>query len=146
MDDNGAPTRPAPAAEDTPEVAGPAEPVRRGQHSVLTIGPMGPAGSGREALAALAATSGEDRAAGPGPHPEAEAVLLVPATVVRLERPLAHWEDSATYLEMADRRLCRRRETRAAQNGRLNTDRSTVRGGQRTGQTGPAIHCRSPAK
>jgi hypothetical protein len=52
---------------------------------------VSPDGSGRQALATLAATGGEDGAARAGAHPKAEAVLLVPTTVVRLERPLAHW-------------------------------------------------------
>lgn len=51
-------------------------------------------GSGRQALATLATTRGEDRTARAGAHPKTEAVLLVPTTVVRLERPLAHWNDS----------------------------------------------------
>ena len=50
--------------------------------------------SGREALAALVTTGGDDGAPRTGAHPKTEAVLLVPATVVRLERPLAHWNDS----------------------------------------------------
>jgi hypothetical protein len=62
---------------------------------------VSPDGSGRQALATLAATGGEDGAARTGAHPKAEAVLLVPTTVVRLERPLAHWNDSGTCLEIA---------------------------------------------
>jgi hypothetical protein len=50
--------------------------------------------SGREALATLRTTRCEDGAARTGAHPKTEAVLLVPTTVVRLERPLAHWNDS----------------------------------------------------
>lgn len=50
--------------------------------------------SGREALATLATAGGDDRATRTGAHPKTEAVLLVPTTVVRLERPLAHWNDS----------------------------------------------------
>src|SRR3954464_14318553 len=46
--------------------------------------------SGGELLATLAPTTGEDRPAGAGPHPQPEAVGLGPATVVRLERALAH--------------------------------------------------------
>ncbi|OIQ92034.1 hypothetical protein GALL_260260 [mine drainage metagenome] len=49
-----------------------------------------PRGSGREFLAALAPTSGKDRAAGTGPHAQAEAMGLGPAPVVRLKGPLAH--------------------------------------------------------
>jgi len=47
-------------------------------------------GSGGELGAALAAARGEDRAAGTGAHPQAEAVGLRAAPVVRLEGPLAH--------------------------------------------------------
>jgi hypothetical protein len=50
--------------------------------------------SGREALTTLATAGGDDRATRTGTHPKTEAVLLVPTTVVRLERPLAHWNDS----------------------------------------------------
>src|SRR5829696_4547124 len=46
--------------------------------------------SGGELLATLAPTTGEDRPARAGPHPQPEAVGLGPATVVRLERALAH--------------------------------------------------------
>ncbi len=47
-------------------------------------------GSSRESLSALATTVGDDRTAGSGPHTQAETVGLVPPTVVRLERALAH--------------------------------------------------------
>jgi hypothetical protein len=115
---------------------------------------VSPDGSGRQALATLAAAGGEDGAARTGAHPKAEAVLLVPTTVVRLERPLAHWNDSGTCLEIAlstnpliDLPLVQvlqvaresvnqhGRSSSAARNGRLNTDRPTVRGGLWTGQT-----------
>lgn len=43
-----------------------------------------------DALAALAATSRQDGSASTGPHPETETVHLVPTTVVRLVRTLAH--------------------------------------------------------
>ena len=46
--------------------------------------------SGGELLATLAATTGEDRPARAGPHPQPEAVGLGPTAVVRLERALAH--------------------------------------------------------
>ena len=45
--------------------------------------------SGGEAVAALATTGGQDGAAGARAHAQAEAVGLVPTTVVRLERALA---------------------------------------------------------
>src|ERR687896_15153 len=46
--------------------------------------------SGGELLATLAPTTGDDRPARAGAHPQPEAVGLGPATVVRLERALAH--------------------------------------------------------
>src|SRR4051812_49746388 len=46
--------------------------------------------SGGELLATLAPTTGEDRPASAGPHPQPEAVGLRPSAVVRLERALAH--------------------------------------------------------
>src|SRR6476661_11230572 len=46
--------------------------------------------SGGELLATLAPTTGEDRPARAGPHPQPEAVGLGPTAVVRLERALAH--------------------------------------------------------
>jgi len=46
--------------------------------------------SDRQALAALAATAGQDRATGTGPHAQTETVHLVTATVVRLVGTLAH--------------------------------------------------------
>src|SRR3954465_7716904 len=46
--------------------------------------------SGGELVATLAPTAGEDGATGTGAHPQPEAVGLGPATVVRLERALAH--------------------------------------------------------
>src|SRR3954470_11570303 len=46
--------------------------------------------SGGELVATLATAGGEDAAPGPGAQPEPEAVGLGPATVVRLERALAH--------------------------------------------------------
>ena len=46
--------------------------------------------SGRQDLAALAATAGEDRAAGASAHAQPEPMRLRAAAVVRLERALAH--------------------------------------------------------
>src|SRR4051794_31585198 len=46
--------------------------------------------SGGEVLATLAPTTGENRPARAGPHPQPEAVGLGPTAVVRLERALAH--------------------------------------------------------
>ncbi len=111
--------------------------------------------SRRETLTTLAAARGENRTPGAGAHPKAEAVLPVPATVIRLERPLAHWNDSGTCLDndVWLRSTGPRKRTcpwnfesaivekpgpspSAAQNGRLNADRSTVRGRPMPGQTG----------
>src|SRR4051794_41909517 len=46
--------------------------------------------SGGELLATLAPTTGKDRPARAGPHPQPEPVGLRPTAVVRLERALAH--------------------------------------------------------
>src|SRR5215218_3164820 len=107
--------------------------------------------SGREALATLATAGGDDGATRTGAHPKTEAVLLVPATVVRLERPLAHWNDSGysrsrmstnPLVDLPLVQSCTPLKNQggpagsAARNGRLNTDRSTVRGRLWTGQTG----------
>src|SRR3954454_2682961 len=46
--------------------------------------------SGGEVLATLAPTTGEDRPARAGTHPQPEAVGLGPAAGGRLDRPLAH--------------------------------------------------------
>src|SRR6478752_3890287 len=46
--------------------------------------------SGGEVLATLAPTTGEDRPARAGAHPQPEAVGLRPSAIVRLERALAH--------------------------------------------------------
>jgi hypothetical protein len=131
-------------ADGATKVVGPAEPVRRRQHGLVTVGRCSaPTASGRQALATLATTGGEDGAARTGAHPKTEAVLLVPATVVRLERPLAHWNDSGTCLEITlstdplrDLPLVQvlpssrniQSLTNAARSGRLNTGQSTVRG------------------
>jgi hypothetical protein len=95
MDHHRAPTSAPTGSDGATEVVGPAEPIRRGQHGVVTVtSGCRPGGSRRQALTTLAAAGGEDRATRTGTHPKTEAVLLVPATVVRLERPLAHWNDS----------------------------------------------------
>ena len=52
-------------------------------------GSTGAGGSGREPLAALTAATGEDRAPGPGAHPQPETVRTRAAAVVRLEGALA---------------------------------------------------------
>ena len=56
-----------------------------GKHAALSR-----AVSGGQFGAALVAAGGQDRATRPGAHPQAEAVGLGPAAVVRLEGALAH--------------------------------------------------------
>jgi hypothetical protein len=95
MDHHRAPARTPTGSDGATEVVGPTKPVRRRQHGVVTVtSGCRPGGSRRQALTTLGATGGEDRATRTGAHPKTEAVLLVPTTVVRLERPLAHWSDS----------------------------------------------------
>ena len=61
-----------------------------------------------ELLAALATARGEHGAAGPGTHPQAEAVDLRPPTVVRLERALAHWSSRyGSETDTGQARSCR---------------------------------------
>ncbi len=54
-----------------------------------STGGLRTAESGGEGIASLAATSGDDRAAGPSAHAQPESVYTRPAAVVRLKRPLA---------------------------------------------------------
>jgi hypothetical protein len=60
-----------------------------GRVSRKPAGSTGAGGSGREPLAALTAATGENRAPGPGAHPQPETVRTRPAAVVRLESALA---------------------------------------------------------
>ena len=78
-------------ADDASDVTAVGEPMRRGEHGrgVTSCG-SSRAGSDSQALAALAATRGQDGAAGAGAHAQAEAVHLVATAVVRLVRTLAH--------------------------------------------------------
>ena len=141
------PGTPAPA-HGAPEVVGPTEPVRRREHGAVTGSVMSGADrSGREALTTLATTRGEDRPPGAGAHPKAEAVLLVPATVVRLERPLAHWNDSGTCLETMSDKIDRRQglplEPRSAPSrNRVLSERSTKRPAQYRPIHGTGPRCR----
>ena len=66
-----------------PKLFGSGQAVARGQH-------IRPPASDCEAVAALAATGGQDGATRTGAHPQAEPVHLVTATVVRLISTLAH--------------------------------------------------------
>src|SRR5664279_4748780 len=64
--------------------------------------------SGRQLVAALTSTGGQDGATGAGTHPQAEAVGLGPATVVGLKGALAHG-----YLSTVDNCWCGARSFRA---------------------------------
>jgi hypothetical protein len=64
--------------------------VLRATHPVPTRQHRWSSGSGRELGATLAPTGGQDRTAGSGPHPVAEAVGPAPAPVARLKGALAH--------------------------------------------------------
>jgi hypothetical protein len=61
------------------------KPISRGQHGGLRYG-----GLRRQARAALAAASSEDRAASTGAHAGAEAMRARPTTIIGLERALRH--------------------------------------------------------
>jgi hypothetical protein len=80
------PARASPASYDEGEVSAPRQAVGGAQHE----NPQARAGSRSQAVAALAATSGQDGAAGAGAHPQSESMGLVPTTVVRLVSTLAH--------------------------------------------------------
>ena len=83
VDDHEAATGTTPSPYRLLEVSGGAQAMSGRQHRVATA-------SDREALAALATPTGQDRAAGAGAHPQAESVHLVAPAVVRLVRTLAH--------------------------------------------------------
>jgi hypothetical protein len=85
------------------EILASPQPGRRGQHSGSTSDQRE---SGRQAGAALGPTGRQDRAPGPGPHPETKAVRLGASAVVRLERALAH---SGAPVELICRSIVRRR-------------------------------------
>ena len=89
MHDEPRPSGPSAAAHRRLDVTGPPHPVRRWQH-------RGSLASGGELGATLAPTSGQDRAACAGAHPQAETVNLRATAVVGLERPLAHWSPHST--------------------------------------------------
>jgi len=105
--------------------------------------------SDRQALAALAATAGQDRATGAGPHAQTETVHLVTATVVRLVGTLAHgyfsegFEGCPLHCDGQCWQLRPAPPTHAAARWRIVdvrhpstwSDRPTVRGGERGGQT-----------
>jgi hypothetical protein len=65
--------------------------------------------SGRQLVAALTATGGQDGSTGAGAHPQAEAVGLGPATVVGLKGALAHG-----YLSTVDNCWCGARSFQSA--------------------------------
>mgnify|MGYP006946474011 CR=1 FL=1 len=104
--------------------------------------------SGGELGAALAATGSEDRSAGAGAHPQAEAMRLGAATVVRLEGALAH---ESLFLSVSHERMLVMRSggpsSAAIGNPRWRvtgmrkrppTSRSTVREHHGFGQTRPS--------
>ena len=81
MNHQGRPSRANPGPYGSAELLRTTEAVRCGQHRRRSGGELG---------AALAAASGQDRAAGAGAHTKTEAVGLRAAAVVRLEGALAH--------------------------------------------------------
>jgi hypothetical protein len=93
VEHQGSRAGPATLAHGLGEETARGEPVRPSQHQDPEPGGRrvtARAGSDREAVATLAATRCQDGATGTGAHAQAETVGLVTATVVRLERTLAH--------------------------------------------------------
>lgn len=103
------------------EISSVGQAVARGKH-------IRPRASDSEAVAALAATGGQDRATRTGAHPQAEAVHLVTATVVRLVRTLAH--DYST-------RFCRESQSLGRVQDRVARQRSRQSSGRTTGTARP---------
>lgn len=85
-----------PSAHRRPEVARPRHPVPRRKHRASSW-----IGLRRQRATALAAPVRHDGPAGPGPHPQPEAVHPCPAPVVRLESPLALGHGSISLLRLA---------------------------------------------
>lgn len=83
MSDEQAVSSSTSAPDRLPEIGRVSQTVAGGKH-------IRPRASDCEAVATLTATGGQDGATRTGAHPQTEAVLLVPATVVRLVRTLAH--------------------------------------------------------
>ena len=90
VDDQEVAAAAAARADHPPDVTTVGEPMRRGSTDADHEPGSSRAGSDRQALAALAATRGQDAAPGTGAHAQPEAVHLVAAAVVRLVRTLAH--------------------------------------------------------
>jgi hypothetical protein len=93
VDDQEGGAAAAPGARDPTQVVTAGEAVLRGEHGrqgTRRATGWSSRGSDREALAALAATRGQDRPARAGAHAQPEPVRLVTAAVVRLVRTLAH--------------------------------------------------------
>jgi hypothetical protein len=86
MDDEPLPTGPPAESDGGVEVRALPQSERGRKHGSSGFR----ATSGRKALTALSATSGKNRAAGPGAHAQPETVGLRTAAVVRLERALTH--------------------------------------------------------
>ena len=89
------PARSAARSQREPELFRPSHPRLLRQHdtSCAACAPSlaAAAASDAQLRAALATTRGEHGPAGPGAHPQPEAMDLRPPTIVRLERTLAHW-------------------------------------------------------
>src|SRR3954451_14768158 len=88
--------------------------------------------SDRKLVATLATARGEDAAAGAGAHPQAEAMRLVTAAVVRLERALAHGRVSecVRWCKVSGRTVCRLAPLRRGMHaGRLGGRCERHRGG-----------------
>ena len=139
MHDQGSTAGPPPRPHGAAEGGAVAQPVVGGEHWTEVR-----ARSDREALAALAATRGDDGAAGAGAHPQSEPVHLVATTVVRLVRALAHGASLPVWGRSGQVWVARVGYRRAAPDdcrdgaARLHStaaDRSTVRGGTTQGQT-----------
>jgi hypothetical protein len=83
MNDERGPTRANPAPSRALKVLRPAHPQRSRQHWIFEP-------SGGQSGAALATPGRNDRAAGAGPHPQAESMGTAATPITRLERALAH--------------------------------------------------------
>jgi hypothetical protein len=144
--DDGTSSSTPPFAAGAPERVRVGQPLSCGKHGGTQSRAEEPASDG-EALAALAATVGEDGPAGTGAHAQAETVHLVAPTVVRLVRTLAH----VYFLRSTESRpvtraigTCARSAGTAHPRSTIPMDmrhpstpgdRPTVRGGARQGQT-----------
>jgi hypothetical protein len=83
MNDKRGPTRANPAPSRALKVLRPAHPQQSRQHWIFEP-------SGGQSGAALATPGRNDRAAGAGPHPQAESMGTAATPITRLERALGH--------------------------------------------------------